>query len=137
MSEHLVTIEEAADHISCQPTTVRRMVQRGEIPALKIGRQYRVRMSDLVPEFQAAKPDAPKAVARPVAYPPGVPGERVEAMRTAFMQMAKDPEVLAEAEKSGIPLDPSDHRSIEKVVDLVESASPEVIERLRGIIASK
>lgn len=80
---------------------------------------------------------APKAVARPVAYPPGVPGERVEAMRTAFMQMAKDPEVLAEAEKSGIPLDPSDHRSIEKVVDLVESASPEVIERLRGIIASK
>jgi len=64
MSEHLVTIEEAADYISCHPTTVRRMVQRGEIPALKIGRQYRVRMSDLVPEFQATKPDAPKAVAR-------------------------------------------------------------------------
>ena len=38
MSEHLVTIEEAADHIHCHPTTVRRMVQRGEIPALKIGR---------------------------------------------------------------------------------------------------
>jgi len=80
---------------------------------------------------------APKAVARPVAYPPGVPADRVDAMRNALMMMSKDPEVLAEAEKSGIPLDPSDHRSVENVVALVESASPEVIERLRGIIASK
>lgn len=64
MSERLVTIEEAAEHISCHPTTVRRMVQRGEIPALKIGRQYRVRMSDLVPEFQAVKPAEKKAALR-------------------------------------------------------------------------
>ena len=64
MSEKLVTIEEAAEHISCHPTTIRRMVQRGEIPALKIGRQYRVRMSDLEPEFQAPAPSAKKTAGR-------------------------------------------------------------------------
>jgi len=64
MSERLVTIEEAAEHISCHPATIRRMVQRGEIPALKIGRQYRVRMSDLAPEFQSEKPVAQKAASR-------------------------------------------------------------------------
>lgn len=80
---------------------------------------------------------APKAVARPVALPPAVPADRIAALRTAFMKMAQDPEALAEAAKSGIPLDPTDHRSVEKVIDIVESASPDVIKRLRTIMASK
>jgi tripartite-type tricarboxylate transporter receptor subunit TctC len=80
---------------------------------------------------------AQKAVARPVALPPEVPVERIAVMRAAFMKMAQDPEAIAEAEKSGIAFDATDHRSVEKVIDIVESASPDVIEQLRTIMASK
>lgn len=79
---------------------------------------------------------APKAVSRPVALPPGVPADRVALIRSAFMAMTKDPEFLADAEKSGIPADPADHTEIEKVVQIVAKAPPESVKKLRAIIGA-
>lgn len=38
----LLTVEEAAAELRVHPATVRRMIRRGEIPAVKVGRLWRV-----------------------------------------------------------------------------------------------
>ena len=43
---------------------------------------------------------------RPYILAPGVPTDRVEALRKAFMEAMKDPELLAEANRMGIAIDP-------------------------------
>ncbi len=44
---HLVAIDQAAQFLSCNPRTVRRMVSRGEISAFRIGpRLLRVDLSE-------------------------------------------------------------------------------------------
>jgi tripartite-type tricarboxylate transporter receptor subunit TctC len=45
-------------------------------------------------------------IGRPVAAPPGVPGDRLEVLRRAFDDTMKDPEFLAEAEKVQLEIEP-------------------------------
>lgn len=49
---------------------------------------------------------SPSLVGRSFVAPPGVPKERVEELRTAFMEVVKDPDFLAEVAKLGFDLDP-------------------------------
>ena len=44
----LLTVEEAAELLKITPYTIREMIKRGEIPAAKIGRFYRIKRSDLI-----------------------------------------------------------------------------------------
>ncbi len=53
------------------------------------------------------------AIARPFALPPGVPENRVAAVRNAFLAATKDPALLAEAAKIGIGIEPEDHAAVE------------------------
>ena len=48
------------------------------------------------------------ALSRPVAAPPGVPPERLQALRAAFDATMKDADFLAEAKKAGLDIDPVD-----------------------------
>ena len=41
--DHLMTVEEVARYLSLHELTVRRFAREGEIPAFKIGRQWRVK----------------------------------------------------------------------------------------------
>jgi excisionase family DNA binding protein len=50
----MVTVGEAATMVGCHPATIVRMIRRGELKALRLGRQYRVRVSDLEPSFHRA-----------------------------------------------------------------------------------
>ena len=43
----ILTLEEVADYLRVHYTTVRRWCRGGELPALKVGRTYRVRKADL------------------------------------------------------------------------------------------
>jgi tripartite-type tricarboxylate transporter receptor subunit TctC len=76
-----------------------------------------------------------KTAARPVLLPPGVPADRVALLRSAFMKMAADPQFKKDAEKSKLEISPSSGESVEKVVKLIASASPEMIERLKSALA--
>jgi tripartite-type tricarboxylate transporter receptor subunit TctC len=49
---------------------------------------------------------SPNFVGRSFVSPPGVPKERVEELRTAFMAMVKDDELLAELARMNFDLDP-------------------------------
>ena len=72
----------------------------------------------------------PKSVSRPVALPPGTPADRVAILRAAFMETMKDPEFLADAERSNVPVDPSPHQRVETAVEIIRNAPPDVIRRL-------
>jgi tripartite-type tricarboxylate transporter receptor subunit TctC len=49
---------------------------------------------------------SPSLVGRSFAAPPGLPRERIDELRSAFMAVVKDPEFLAEVAKLGFDLDP-------------------------------
>ena len=75
-----------------------------------------------------------KEVARPILAGPGVPAERLEALRTAFMMLKDDADFKADAEKAGIEVDPTPAAKIDANVKLAASASPEVVRRLSEIL---
>jgi tripartite-type tricarboxylate transporter receptor subunit TctC len=53
---------------------------------------------------------------RPVAAPPGVPAERLQALRRAFDATMKDPQFLAEAEKLELEIEPLSALEIDKLL---------------------
>lgn len=78
---------------------------------------------------------APLAAGRPYLMPPGVPADRVAAMRKAFADTFKDPEFLAEAEKRRLGVNaPRDGEALQQVIESVyKGTAPEQIERLRKL----
>ena len=60
----LLTVDEAAEVIRVHPETIRRMIRRGELAALKVGNVYRVDQDDLrptrrEPTRRADRPETP------------------------------------------------------------------------------
>jgi excisionase family DNA binding protein len=47
MSDRLLTAAEVADQLRVSTMTIYRLIRRGELPAVRVGRNYRVRASDL------------------------------------------------------------------------------------------
>jgi excisionase family DNA binding protein len=47
MSTTLLTAAEVADQLRVSTMTIYRLIRRGELPAVRVGRNYRVRRSDL------------------------------------------------------------------------------------------
>jgi tripartite-type tricarboxylate transporter receptor subunit TctC len=74
------------------------------------------------------------AMGRPYAMPPGVPADRVAAMRKAFFDAMHDPEVIAEASKAGIGLDHGQSgEDVQKVVVNAYATAPAEVERLKKL----
>ena len=71
----------------------------------------------------------PQEFGRPYVAPPGVPAERIAALRAAFMATMKDKKFLADAKKMKMDVDPLDHKTIEKLLAEVYGSSQEVITR--------
>jgi hypothetical protein len=59
---------------------------------------------------------ARQVMGRPYLAPPGVPADRAAALRQAFMDTMKDPEFLAETEKSQLEITPVPGEEVEKLV---------------------
>jgi tripartite-type tricarboxylate transporter receptor subunit TctC len=75
-----------------------------------------------------------KEVARPILAGPGVPADRVEALRAAFMALKDDADFKADAQTAGIDVDPTPAQKIDDYVKLTTSASPEVVRRVTEIL---
>jgi tripartite-type tricarboxylate transporter receptor subunit TctC len=74
-----------------------------------------------------------KQIARPVLAGPGVPADRVEALRAAFMALKNDAEFKADAERIGLD-EPTPAADVDDFVRLAASASPQVLGRLTDIL---
>jgi tripartite-type tricarboxylate transporter receptor subunit TctC len=73
---------------------------------------------------------APTAVGRPIFSTPGVPADRVKALRAAFDQMIRDPQFREDAQKGGLDLDPISGEELQAVVaDILATPKP-IAERL-------
>ena len=78
-----------------------------------------------------------KTVARPVIAPPGIPPERLAALRAGFIALAKDKEFIADAQNMRLEVAPISGEAVDKVISLITSASPETTERLGKAIGSE
>jgi hypothetical protein len=71
------------------------------------------------------------------SLPPQVPEERVRALQKAFMSTLKDPQLLAEAEKAKLEIDPVDGPGIEKMVNGLYEIEPAIVNRVKQLLESK
>jgi tripartite-type tricarboxylate transporter receptor subunit TctC len=62
---------------------------------------------------------------------PGVPADRLNALRRAFDAMVKDPEFRAEAERTTLTVSPMAGEDLQKLVAQVSNLSPELLEKVR------
>jgi hypothetical protein len=53
---------------------------------------------------------------RPMVAPPGTPADKVKILRVAYARSLRDAELLAEAKKSGLDVDPTDGEELQAVI---------------------
>ena len=63
---------------------------------------------------------------------PGVPADRLAALRRAFDETMKDPEFLAEAQNIRLGVSPMTGEELQKLVAQVSSLSPALLEKVRA-----
>jgi tripartite-type tricarboxylate transporter receptor subunit TctC len=91
-----------------------------------------------------AKTDDDKAILRlifarqvmawPYLAPPDVPGDRVEALRKAFMDAMRDRDFLAEAEKSQLEITPVSGADVQQLVRDVYATPKDVVGRAAALL---
>ena len=93
-----------------------------ELPKDKVGRQALMLML-VRQEF-----------GRPFVAPPGVPPERLAALRRAFDRAMKDPEFLAAAQKAQLEVHPETGERLQDLARQVAATDPEVVTKMRSIL---
>lgn len=77
------------------------------------------------------------AISRAIVGTPGIPADRVAALRKAFDATMKDTAFLADAAKAGIDIAPTTGEQARKVAEEILAASPQVKKKAKEIIDSK
>jgi len=68
---------------------------------------------------------------RPIVAPPGIPSDRLNLLREAFLKTMNDPELLAEAKRKNFDITPSTGADIETLAKLVMNPPQEVVARVK------
>ena len=71
---------------------------------------------------------------RPIVAPPGVPADRVKALRDGFDKTLADPALLAEAERRRLEIDPTRWDEMESLAKDVMLTPPDVVARMRKLL---
>ena len=69
--------------------------------------------------------------------PPGVPSERVAALREAFDQMVKDPKFLADAQTRHLDIVPSTGQELEPLVQRTLAIPQDDVTTIKNLLAVK
>jgi len=77
---------------------------------------------------------ARQVMGRPYLAPPGLPKDRVEALRKAFMDTMRDKDFLADAEKSQLEITPVAGDEIERLVKEVYATPPEIAQKAAQLL---
>ena len=75
------------------------------------------------------------SMARPFAAPPGVPEDRAEALRAAFLAAHRDPQFLAEAEKLGVDVSPLGADDLMRGIERMAHGPPDALDYMRRLFA--
>jgi tripartite-type tricarboxylate transporter receptor subunit TctC len=71
---------------------------------------------------------------RPIIATPGIPPDRVKLLREAFAKTLKDPELLDEAKKKRLEVDPMPGEDLEALAKEVLAANKELIEKMEKLL---
>jgi tripartite-type tricarboxylate transporter receptor subunit TctC len=77
---------------------------------------------------------AEQVMGRPFVLPPGVPLDRVAALRAAFNATMQDPQFLDDAKLQKAEIDPVGGEAINALLDRVYAAPPDLVARIRELI---
>lgn len=77
------------------------------------------------------------AMARPFAGPPGIPADRLAALRAAFEAMLKDPAFLADAKKQQLDITPYSGAQIDALLKDVYATPPDLVARVKAAMEAK
>jgi tripartite-type tricarboxylate transporter receptor subunit TctC len=111
---------------------------------IQIGVERHADLPDVANAFDLAKSpedkqfllltQGPWAFGRPILAPPGVPTDRVAAIRKAFEQMMRDPAFLADAERLKLEMRPMSADRVAELVAEIYKAPATVIERAKQLL---
>jgi tripartite-type tricarboxylate transporter receptor subunit TctC len=117
------------------------------IPIVQVGLKKEADLPDVPLMLELATSDEDRQVlelmssgsqiGRALFAPPGVPPERIAALRTAFDAMVKDPEFVAAAAKRKLIVAPVPGTEVQAIIQRVVSYPPSVIERARALSGIK
>src|SRR4051812_47516275 len=117
------------------------------IPLVQSGVEKERELPDvpLITELPAKPEDKPllqfmaraATVGRPFATTPGVPAERVAALRAAFAAMVKDPDFIAAATASKLEIRPQTGEQLQEIVGGLISSPADVRERMKVALQPK
>lgn len=79
--------------------------------------------------------EIPFKLAWPMAAPPGLPSDRADALRSAFLAVQTDAKYLAEAQRLKLDISPIGGSELSSLIEQLYSASPEVLDRMRRLRA--
>jgi tripartite-type tricarboxylate transporter receptor subunit TctC len=71
---------------------------------------------------------------RPFAAPPGTPADRVAALRAAFGETLRDPDFIAEAERTQLEIEPLTGEEIEKSLARAYAAPQPIVRRAAALV---
>jgi tripartite-type tricarboxylate transporter receptor subunit TctC len=77
---------------------------------------------------------ARQVMGRPYAAPPGIPADRLAALRKAFDETMKDPAFLADAEKAQLELNPVTGEEVQKLVVDIYRTPPEIARKAGALL---
>ncbi|MEY9999078.1 Bug family tripartite tricarboxylate transporter substrate binding protein [Sinorhizobium fredii] len=78
----------------------------------------------------------PLDAGRPFAAPPGVPEDRLTALRAAFEAAAKDPGFIAEVAKQNATVEMIPGLEIHEILEKLYATQPEVLDLVKGLLVS-
>lgn len=79
---------------------------------------------------------AANEIGRPIIGTPGIPADRVKVLREAFIKTINDPDLLDDANRKRLDLDPVSGEDLEKLGKEIVSQPREVIERMKKLLGS-
>lgn len=80
---------------------------------------------------------ARQALGRPFVAPPGIPEDRLAALRKAFMDTTKDKDFLAEAQKMKLEITPIGGEAVQKIVAEAYKTDPAIVKQTSEALGIK
>jgi len=80
---------------------------------------------------------ARQTMGRPFLAPPGIPPDRAEALRKAFMDTMKDRDFLADAEKAQLEITPVSGEKVQALVQEIYQTPPEIAKKAAALLQAK
>jgi tripartite-type tricarboxylate transporter receptor subunit TctC len=79
---------------------------------------------------------AANEIGRPIVGTPGIPADRIKVLRDGFVKAVSDPQLLNEAKKKRLELDPVHGEELQVLANEIVAQPPEVVDRLKKLFGT-